>query len=380
MGSRRRPDRPSRTLADSRRGAERNRLSLRLGRHCPPRDAARRPRWRMRLRRREGPGRSRAQRLPHRPRHAHQRGAPTRRSREMEPRPMAGPIPHAELARRHAQALHTDRRCRNRPPIDLRLPPREHHPPTESQAEVGPRNRDLPRRCRGQRLRRSPPPQRVRVAECVMEARGNRAVQPRPGRDSMSRMKPSRWLLLLLLALDPRPAGAREMTVGLRSRVEVFKGSGEWRAVSLRQSLPAEKTAVLICDMWDKHWCSGATERVNALAAKMAPFLESARKRGIQIIHAPSETMAFYQDAPQRKRILALARIDPPDQFYKAWAREHPGLRIDASDVISDSGAEIYSFLRERDIRTLLVVGVHTNMCVLNRPFAIKKMTAPAIH
>lgn len=215
-------------------------------------------------------------------------------------------------------------------------------------------------------------------------------------------MNPSRWLLFLLLALDLRSVGAADLTVNLRLRVEAFKGSGEWRAVSLLQSLPVEKTAVLICDMWDKHWCRGAVERVNGLVAHMEPFVESARKRGIQIIHAPSETMAFYQDAPQRKRILALARIDPPpplslfdpplpiddkrggcdtpDQFYKAWTREHPGLRIDASDVISDDGAEIYSFLRERDIRTLLVMGVHANMCILNRTFAIKRMTALRIH
>src|ERR1035437_8431813 len=106
------------------------------------------------------------------------------------------------------------------------------------------------------------------------------------------------------LALQLRPVGAADQTVNLRSRVEAFKGSDEWRAVSLQRSVPVEKTAVLICDMWDKHWCRGATERVNGLVAKMAPFLESARKRGIQIIHAPSETMAFYQDAPQRKRIL----------------------------------------------------------------------------
>src|ERR1035438_8265337 len=128
----------------------------------------------------------------------------------------------------------------------------------------------------------------------------------------MFRMLPSRWLLVLLLALELRPVGAADLTVSVRSRVEAFKGSGEWRSVSLEQSLPVGETAVLICDMWDKHWCRGATERVNSLVPKMASFLESARKRGIQIIHAPSETMAFYQDAPQRKRILVLAKIDPP--------------------------------------------------------------------
>jgi len=197
------------------------------------------------------------------------------------------------------------------------------------------------------------------------------------------------------------PQGASDLTVPLRSRVEAFKGSGEWRPVSLEQSIAVPKTAIIICDMWDKHWCSGATQRVNLLVEKMEPFVESARKRGIQIIHAPSETMAFYQDAPQRKRILGIPKLDPPaplalfdpplpiddkrggcdtpDQFYKAWTREHPGLRIDAADVISDNGAEIYSFLRARDIRTLLLMGVHANMCILNRSFAIKRMTALGI-
>jgi len=214
-------------------------------------------------------------------------------------------------------------------------------------------------------------------------------------------MNAPRWFLCILLGLGLQPAGAADMTINLRSRVEAFKGSGDWREVSLQQSLAAEKTAVLICDMWDKHWCRGATERVNGLVTKMAPFVESARQRGIQIIHAPSEVMDFYQDAPQRRRILALAKIDPPsplslpdpplpiddkgggcdtpDQFYKAWTREHPGLRIAAPDVISDSGTEIYSFLRDRNINTLLVMGVHTNMCVLNRSFAIKRMTALGI-
>jgi len=208
----------------------------------------------------------------------------------------------------------------------------------------------------------------------------------------------SRWLLFSALAVRlPALAGA-DITVELRSRVEVFKGSGDWRAVNLQETVPVEATAIVICDMWDKHWCSGATGRVNALASKMAPFLEAARKRGIQIIHAPSETMAFYQDTPQRQRILGVPKVEPPvplslpdpplpiddkrggcdtpDHFYKAWTREHPGLRIDASDVISDTGPEIYSFLRSRNIRTLLFMGVHTNMCVLNRAFAIKKMTA----
>jgi nicotinamidase-related amidase len=196
-------------------------------------------------------------------------------------------------------------------------------------------------------------------------------------------MKPSPTLLMALLSLAALPAGSSDLTVELRSRLD------------------PDKTAVIVCDMWDKHWCKGATERVGELVTRMAPFLETARKRGIQIIHAPSDTMDFYKDAQQRKLMLSVPHVEPPavlslldpplpiddkrggcdtkDQFYKAWTREHPGLRIDAADVISDKGDEIYSFLRQRGISSLLVMGVHANMCILNRSFAIKRMTALGI-
>ncbi len=66
---------------------------------------------------------------------------------------------------------------------------------------------------------------------------------------------------------------------------------------------------------------------------------------------------------------------DTPDKFYKAWTRENATLHIAPEDAISDNGAEIYSLLRARGIENLLVMGVHTNMCILNRTFAVKQMT-----
>ncbi len=71
---------------------------------------------------------------------------------------------------------------------------------------------------------------------------------------------------------------------------------------------------------------------------------------------------------------------DPPAKFYKAWTREHPAIPIADQDVISDDGKEIYSYLKQHGIKNLLVMGVHANMCVLNRSFAIKQMTKWGIH
>jgi len=196
---------------------------------------------------------------------------------------------------------------------------------------------------------------------------------------------------------------ARTLRLPLRTRVEAFKGAGLWEEVVFEKEFPVAETGLLICDMWDNHWCSGAARRVDALVKVMAPVVDQARAGGVQIIHAPSDVMAFYKDFPQRQRVLALPQIPPPtpldvadpplpiddsrggcdtsqDKFYKAWSRQHAGIRITGDDAVSDKGTEIYSLLKKQGIGNLLVMGVHTNMCVLNRTFAIKQMTKWRIH
>jgi nicotinamidase-related amidase len=187
------------------------------------------------------------------------------------------------------------------------------------------------------------------------------------------------------------------LRLNLRTRVEAFKGSGEWQEVHIVENLPVSHAAIVICDMWDKHWCSGASRRVDQLAVRMNPVIEKARAAGVQIIHAPSETMDFYKDTPERLRMMTFPKADTPsalgltdpslpiddsdggcdtaDPFYKAWTRENARLRVSPQDLISDDGREILSLLRSRGIDHLLIMGVHTNMCVLNRSFAIKQMT-----
>ncbi|CAN5752485.1 isochorismatase family protein [soil metagenome] len=175
-------------------------------------------------------------------------------------------------------------------------------------------------------------------------------------------------------------------------------GHNVWQEIATQHSVPANKVAIVICDMWDKHWSRGASERVDVMAPYMNQVLSAARKRGVHIIHAPSDTMDFYTEAPARQRILAVPAVTPPPplehdnpplpidasdegsdtgelQTYKAWSRQHTALEIDqAKDVISDKGQEVYSFLQQQGIEQVLILGVHTNMCVLNRSFAIKQM------
>jgi nicotinamidase-related amidase len=189
------------------------------------------------------------------------------------------------------------------------------------------------------------------------------------------------------------------LSLRLRSRVETPPGSGHWIETTRQQVMPAAETALLLCDVWDDHWCRSAARRCDALAQKMVPVVEAARACGVQIIHAPSECMDLYEDTSQRRLMREAPPTEPPapreivepplpiddsdggcddqpqDPFRRAWTRQHAALAIAEGDGITDKGAEVYNLLHHRGIRTLLIMGVHTNMCVLKRSFAIRQMT-----
>jgi nicotinamidase-related amidase len=56
------------------------------------------------------------------------------------------------------------------------------------------------------------------------------------------------------------------------------------------------------------------------------------------------------------------------------WKKQHDGIKIHDQDAISDSGVEIWNLLENRGINNVILLGVHTNMCVLGRPFGLRQM------
>jgi nicotinamidase-related amidase len=169
--------------------------------------------------------------------------------------------------------------------------------------------------------------------------------------------------------------------------------------VQVQVAIDPKKTAIVVCDMWDDHWCRKAAERCGELAKRAEPVLKACRAAGMTIVHCPSDTMAFYKDSPARKRALDAPKADPPKakdlpnpplpiddsdggcddekpaKQFKAWTRQHAAITIDEKlDYITDSGAEVYNVMKQKGVTALIVMGVHTNMCVLNRSFAIKQM------
>ncbi len=52
--------------------------------------------------------------------------------------------------------------------------------------------------------------------------------------------------------------------------------------------MAGKKTVLIVCDMWDDHWCRSASRRVEEMAEALNETVKAAREKGIFIIHAPS--------------------------------------------------------------------------------------------
>lgn len=208
-------------------------------------------------------------------------------------------------------------------------------------------------------------------------------------------------LLILLLAGLPS-AVADDVVLNVRRQTETAEDSGRFHRQTSAVTWKAEQTAVVVCDMWDKHWCPESTARVGELAPVMNRVIRKAREKGMLIIHCPSSCMDFYQDTPQRKLAQAAPAVktkvplqtwchldesiegslpiddtdggcESPVKSYRAWTRQHPAIEISDGDAITDS-AEAFYLMKQKGITNVIVMGVHTNMCVLGRPFSIRQM------
>jgi len=219
-------------------------------------------------------------------------------------------------------------------------------------------------------------------------------------------------LVGLFLAL-PLLRGADEkvaLHLNLSSRV---KADGDrYAVVEKKTDWDPKKTAIIICDMWDDHWCKSAAKRVAEMAGPLNDTVKAARAKGVFVIHAPSSVTAFYKDTPQRKLAkdapaaktpvpLSTAErwgttwcwpdpkreaelpIDDSDmgcdcaekcKIREAWTRQIATIEIMDGDALTDNGQEVWNLLQARGIDNVILCGVHLNMCVLGRPFGIRQM------
>lgn len=164
-----------------------------------------------------------------------------------------------------------------------------------------------------------------------------------------------------------------------------------WHEVNEPSALPLDTTAMVIIDLWDRHWCVSATQGVASLVPGLNRFLEAARRLDVPVIFAPSDVVEFYQEYPQRQAVLAIPPapqpepkpFDPPLPPWgitggcecgperpcatrMVWTRQHPDLYIAPQDLIvnCNDNRELWAVCQSRRLTHLIYAGVHANMCV----------------
>lgn len=219
-------------------------------------------------------------------------------------------------------------------------------------------------------------------------------------------MSPLRVLSCFMLFFSAAlPAGSGEVNaepLRLFTRAREKVENGDYRINYNTVELDPQKTAIVVCDMWDTMCNEIAARRVAELAPRLNEVLVEARKRGVLIIHSPSDNMDFYKDAPARRRCVEAPAVktktplawqnvnpdrEPPlplDTSQGGWegpcskeipqTRQHPAIDISDLDGIGDA-ADVYNLLEQEGIENVILTGVHTNMCILGRPFGIRQLT-----
>jgi nicotinamidase-related amidase/type 1 glutamine amidotransferase len=194
------------------------------------------------------------------------------------------------------------------------------------------------------------------------------------------------------------------ISVSLQKRIPSDFEKDGWMISDEVREWKVEETAIIICDMWNEHWCKGATQRV----AEMAPFMNDvvsiARGKGVLIVHAPSDVIKYYNDYPGRKlgkkyRSIKASKLisdsdlpsekgavwpidqndggcndEPECKQGSPWTHQIDAIKISDTDAISDSGAEIGGLFYHLGIKNVILMGVHTNMCVIGRSFGLRNM------
>lgn len=167
---------------------------------------------------------------------------------------------------------------------------------------------------------------------------------------------------------------------------------------SSKKAIDPRRTAVLSVDPWNYHWCMTCCHRMGSLVPRYNRALACARQLGMTVIWAPTDVVGSYAGTPQRERAMALPPIPLPQR--REAPRVHftavrgaclcgpgyachanyghdamaPDLVIAPDDWIISSTEEAYAILHRRGIATVLYLGGATNICLYEKPAALKHL------
>ena len=155
--------------------------------------------------------------------------------------------------------------------------------------------------------------------------------------------------------------------------------------------------AVLVIGLWSGHHCAEADRILHELCPKVNVFLKKCRNNNMKVIFGSLSLTKLPKYAPLKNNMknIPYARLidkgmsfpplpfDDSDggivsrnlNFSRVGVDIHPSIEIFDTDAMSDNCKEILNYLHYHNIKHLMVLGAHTNMCVLDRAYGIKNLS-----
>lgn len=170
---------------------------------------------------------------------------------------------------------------------------------------------------------------------------------------------------------------------------------------SLDWKIPASKAAIVLVDVWQRHYLKDTEARAETIInSNLVPLLAACRKAAINVIHAPSPEVAALH--PNWVKLQSIAEMEqkrddwPPVEFlnstgpYKSFEmpfepREdernnlpaltfHPLVKPVGKEPVIATGEELHRYCKKNGILFLLFAGFNTNACILERDYGTLQM------
>jgi len=173
---------------------------------------------------------------------------------------------------------------------------------------------------------------------------------------------------------------------------------------NLDWEIPLSQAALVLVDVWDRHYLKDTEARAEEIIQQnILPLLISCRKDDLEVIHAPSPSIARKHPAwvnliSEEGQTSSKSDHWPPAAFrsksgqYEKYAHPsepraaerkervsglslHPDVQPEGNEVVVATGEELHRYCKQRGILFLFYLGFNTNACILLRDYGTLAMS-----
>jgi hypothetical protein len=186
-----------------------------------------------------------------------------------------------------------------------------------------------------------------------------------------------------------------KLLLSLRKHQQFFV-NGPIERIEKEKTFDPRRIGILVVGMWSGHQCKIADQKLQELSPQVDTFLKKCRGKGMKVIFGSQSLVKHPKYVNLRKNMknIAFAKLEdkglsfPPipfddsdggvnernPSFQRGEVDLNPQIEVSDTDAMTDNCKELLNYLYHHNCNLLLVVGVHTNMCVLDRPYGMKNI------